>query len=101
MIPILFSATESYFTSNGLGRLSDAISCIVTEERNGIYELEMVYPETGVHASEIDMNMFIYAKPSVYGTEQIFRIYKITKPLNSLIWKGCLVLRPLKSELRT
>ena len=82
MIPILFAANESYFTSNGLGRLSDAISCIVTEERNGIYELEMVYPETGVHASEIDMNMFIYAKPAVFGTEQIFRIYKITKPLN-------------------
>ena len=84
MIPILFAANESYFTSNGLGRLSDAVSCIVTEERNGIYELEMTYPETGRHASELDINKFIYAKPAVFGTEQIFRIYKITKPLNKV-----------------
>lgn len=82
MIPTLYAADESYFTSNGLGKLTDAIQCIVTEERNGIYELEMTYPETGIHASEMDINKFIYAKPAVFGTEQIFRIYKITKPLN-------------------
>jgi phage-related protein len=42
MIPILYDKDETEFKTNGLGRLSDAISCIVTEERNGIYELEMV-----------------------------------------------------------
>lgn len=83
MIPILYENTEYQFTTNGLGRLSDAISCIVTEERNGIYELSMDYPETGIHAADIATDRIIWAKPSVYGTEQPFRIYKVTKPLNS------------------
>ena len=41
MIPILYESTETTFTSNGIGRLSDAVSCTVTEERNGPYELTM------------------------------------------------------------
>lgn len=48
MTPILFSSTETQFTSNGIGRLRDCISCLVTEERNGTYELEMEYPIGGV-----------------------------------------------------
>ena len=39
MKPILFPKTATQFNTNGLGRL-DFISCQVTEERNGIYELE-------------------------------------------------------------
>ena len=35
MIPILYSETEREFKTNGIGRLVDAISCTVTEERNG------------------------------------------------------------------
>lgn len=37
MIPILYDALEKDFTTNGIGFLTDAVSCIVTEERNGIY----------------------------------------------------------------
>ncbi len=47
MIPILFDKTETQFTSNGIGRLVDCISCTVTEERNGIYECEFQYPING------------------------------------------------------
>lgn len=47
MIPILFAKNETVFSHNGLGRLVDCISCEVTEERNGIYELTMEYPITG------------------------------------------------------
>jgi len=82
MIPILFDKTETAFTSNGLGRLSDAISCIATEERNGAFELAMEYPEGGIHANELETDRIIYAKPAAYMTEQPFRIYKLTKPLN-------------------
>ena len=38
MIPILYSGSETAFTSNGIGRLTDCIKCTVTEEKNGIYE---------------------------------------------------------------
>lgn len=85
MIPVLFDKTEYQFQTNGLGRLSDAISCIVTEERNGQYELAMEYPEGGKHASELETDRIIWCKPAVYETEQPFRIYKITKTLNKRI----------------
>lgn len=68
----------------GFGVLSDAISCEVTEERNGIYELAMKYPLTGVHFSEIELRDFLVAKPNYTDDPQIFRIYKITKPLNGV-----------------
>ena len=49
MIPILYSPTETNFTTNGLGGLSDCISCEVTEERNGAYTMQIVYPIDGLH----------------------------------------------------
>lgn len=85
MIPILFDKTETTFTSNGIGRLSDAISCIVTEERNGQYELKMVYPITGVHYAELTHSRIIFAKPAEDTDNQAFRIYKITKPSNGKV----------------
>ena len=53
MKPILFPAGQTSFNTNGLGRLTDAISCIVTEERNGSYELHMEYPIDGHLTEEI------------------------------------------------
>lgn len=85
MIPILYEATESAFTSNGLGRLSDAISCKVTEERNGVYELEMTYPIDGAHYDDISENRIILAQPHDGGLTEPFQIYKITKPLNGIV----------------
>lgn len=82
MIPILFDATETEFATNGLGGLADVISCKVTEERNGIYELEMQYPVTGQHFGELQHSRIIWAVPADGKSGQPFRIYKITKPLN-------------------
>lgn len=85
MIPILFEKTETTFTSNGIGRLSDALSCIVTEERNGQYELKMTYPITGVHYAELTHSRIIFAQPAEDTNNQAFRIYKITKPSNGRV----------------
>lgn len=82
MKPILFSDNSILFTTNGLGRLSDAVSCVVREERNGQYELEMEYPSTGVHFNEIGIRSIILAKASAKAGNQPFRVYKITKPIN-------------------
>lgn len=81
MKPILFAKDATSFNTNGLGRL-DAISCVVTEERNGIFELEMEVAETAAHASEIEMDSIILAKPSASASNQAFRVYKMTKPIN-------------------
>lgn len=85
MIPILYPANETAFTSNGLGRLSDVISCTVTEERNGQYELEMEYPVTGVHFDEIINTRVISAIPADGKAAQPFSIYKISKPINGIV----------------
>ena len=53
MIPILYEATEKEFTSQGLGCLTDTISCKVTEERNGSFELDMQYPIGGINYEDI------------------------------------------------
>ena len=85
MIPILFDATETQFNTNGLGRLSDAISCEVEENLNGLYELRMTYPITGQHYSEIEENCIILAEPFEGGDWQPFIIYRISRPLNGIV----------------
>lgn len=85
MKPILFPSTATEFTTHGLGVLTDAISCTVTEERNGAFELTMQYPDTGVHFDEITDRCIIYAIPSPYRAPQPFRIYRITRPMDGII----------------
>ena len=85
MKPILFAENSTVFTSNGIGRLSDAISCVVTEERNGQYELTMEYPSTGIHFDEIKLRAIIVAKPSEGASNQPFRIYNISRPINGRV----------------
>lgn len=85
MIPVLYKATETVFSSNGLGALADVISCVVTEERNGEYELVMEYPITGLHADEVEDRAIITAIPSPYRTAQPFRIYSIETPMNGIM----------------
>ena len=85
MIPILYEKTETEFKTLGIGPLSDAISCEVTEERNGSYELRMAYPITGVHYSDITNEAIICAIPADGADAQPFRIYKISRPINGKI----------------
>lgn len=82
---ILFDHDEEAFTSNGLGALPDAASCVVTEERNGGYEVEMEYPLTGSHFHDIQKQRILYVKPNPYDDPQPFRIYSITKPINGIV----------------
>lgn len=82
MTPILYDSDETNFTSNGIGRLSDAISCKVTEERNGQFELEMEYPLDGSHYSDLKYGRFILATPSYNADPEPFEIYKAVRNLN-------------------
>ena len=77
MKPILFPEGQKDFSTNGLGRLPDAISCKVTEERNGQYELHMEYPIDGQLMEEIKYSRIIYATPADGKRPQPFRIYCI------------------------
>lgn len=81
----LFDSTATSFDTNGIGSLSDAISCEVTEERNGEFELEMEYSVNGKRYSDISLRKIITAKPNPYDKPQPFRIYSITKPINGVV----------------
>lgn len=83
MKPILFDKTATQFNTNGLGRL-DANSCIVTEERNGLFELQMTIAESALHADLIEMLSIIVCKVPDKQNLQAFRVYKITKPINGI-----------------
>lgn len=85
MIPILYSRNEQEFTSNGLGRLSDIISCLVTEERNGPFEVEFEYPVTGVHYSELKEGFIVSVSHDDNGDRQPFRIYRRSAPINGIV----------------
>lgn len=76
MIPILYTADETEFTCNGVGRLTDCISCEVTEERNGVYEVEFVYPVNGIHYEDITLGMILYTTHDASKKPQPFVIYK-------------------------
>lgn len=85
MKPVLFAPTATEFTTNGIGKLSDAASCTVKEERNGAFELTLKYPVEGIHYSEIQQRSIICAKPNPIDDPQPFRVYRISKPINGLV----------------
>lgn len=85
MKPILFDKNSTNFTTNGIGRLSDAVFCTVTDEINGQFELIMRYPITGAHYSDIGINSIIVAKHEDSDDLQPFEVYRVTKPINGIV----------------
>lgn len=86
MQPILFASNERNFNTLGLGVIANVSKCEVTEELNGMYELEMViYNEDGfggdlINATPMPLERdIILAKANDFDRGQPFRIYKITK----------------------
>lgn len=80
MKPILYDADRTSFpegVDNGLGVLADAMSCKVTQELNGQYELELRYPVGGIHYKEIALRSILRATVGPDGKLQPFRVYRI------------------------
>lgn len=89
MIPILYNSTETDFTRNGIGWLKDCTKCTSTEELNGIFECEFNYPITGNFYKEIVPDRIIKVKPNETATPQLFKIYRISKPINGIVKIYC------------
>lgn len=77
MKPILFEKDATDFSTFGLCRLPETEQCLVTEERNGTYDLEMFYPVSGRAAYDIVKDRIIVAIPSDGGRKQGFRIQSV------------------------
>ena len=82
---ILYKANETIFTHLGLGMLHDAIQIFVTEERNGVFELEMRYPVSGDRFADLKLDRLIKADAGNSLKNQRFKIIRITKPLNGIV----------------
>lgn len=65
--------TKGNFESNGLGVLSESISCYISEELNGDYSLELEYPANSKKSKYLEEWNIIKA------AGQLFRIYKVEK----------------------
>ena len=84
MKPILYTADRTSFDDNGLGILSDVVSCKVTRELNGQYELEMRYPVEGLHYGEIALRSILRVAVDPGKDIQPFRIYRITPAMGGV-----------------
>lgn len=83
--PRLYPPTAAAWDTNGLGALSDCISCVVEETLNGPFELEMQYRLNGLHYADITLRSIILAKPNPTARPQPFRVYKISRPINGVV----------------
>lgn len=89
MIPILYEKNERSFINNGLCRLHDMVSCEVTEERNGVYECNFVYPVDGANYEKIQCGRIIGVIHDDTKTIQPFDIVSYTRPINGLVTFHC------------
>lgn len=84
MTPRLYDGSTG-FNGNGIGALPDCVSCTVTEQRNGSFELALEYPVDGLHYESLRQRALVRAKPNPFAEEQYFRIYKISRPMNGIV----------------
>lgn len=75
MIPTLYDKTGN----NKIGELTESIKCFVEEERNGIFELTMIYPVNSSILESIVYDNIIVADANDYLKSQKFRIYNTRK----------------------
>lgn len=85
MIPILYSETETAFSSMGICSLSDCKKVIVKRVLNGKDELELTYPVGGQYFDEIKNSRQILVQPEYKKSVQAYRIYQVTKPMSGFV----------------
>ena len=86
MIPRLYESTETAFTTFGICPLSEAVSCTVTEARNGQYTFKMEYPTDGLFFSELKVDRIILAQAHENDTQaQPFRIESISGDMGGVV----------------
>lgn len=81
MIPKLYESNGEVL----IGSLHNGIKGITTEERNGLFEIEYIYPYFAPHIEKIIRGNIIIADANDKLKNQKFRIYKISKPLSGKV----------------
>lgn len=76
---VLYESFATNFFTMGLGPLTEAENCLVTEARNGVFELSLTYPVTGKLFKKLENTRIIKADAGHELKGQRFRISKISK----------------------
>lgn len=84
MNPILYTAEELSFTSEGIGRIP-CTRCRVTEERNGVYECEFDVPITAKIYPKIKEGCVVASIHDDTKTIQPFDIYGRSAPMDGVV----------------
>ena len=81
MIPLLYEKDGI----NKIGELSNCIECLVEEERNGLFELTIVYPTTDSIFNSLEEENIIVCNANDTLKNQKFRIYMTKKLMSNRI----------------
>jgi len=83
----IYDKNATVFTGNGIGVLWPE-SCVVTEEANGQYDLELIHPMTDdlrYYLIEVERILRVPSpKPGTLGSYQLYRIYSAEKDTGTL-----------------
>ena len=85
MIPKIFSADALKFQTLGIGALLKTVSCTVTEELNGTFELEATILADDPKIAYVKVGNIISAKPCLNEPDQAFVIESATKNLDGTV----------------
>ncbi|MDT6951829.1 phage tail spike protein [Companilactobacillus alimentarius] len=83
--PVLFESSESDFTTQGIGVLTDCLDVEVTNEFNELPELKLDYLATGDIANELKKGRIIVADVGENYLKQRFRIDDVKKSIDNKI----------------
>lgn len=91
MRPIILPSDTTSFPAitNGLGRLSDCYSCLVTEEINSTYTATAACHVSSPHSDLIVEGNYLYLQHDSTGDYQPFEIRKVTKKNDGTIEAYC------------
>lgn len=81
MIPNLYENNGEVL----IGPLKDSIKGIATEERNGLFEIDLIYPVFSPYSDRLLRGNIVIVDANDKLKNQKFRIYKISKPINGKI----------------
>ena len=83
--PVLFESSESDFTTQGIGVLTDCSNVEVTNEFNELPELKLDYLATGDISNELVKDRIIMADVGEGYLKQLFRIDSVKKSIDNKI----------------
>lgn len=81
MIPLLYDKTGT----TKLGELTNCIECLVEEERNGLFELSLIYPTNDTLLNLLEKGNIIVCNANDTLKNQKFRIYNTRKLMSNKI----------------